>query len=247
MSEDDKTYTEEEFGRVLERAEELASGSDGSAEPSAQLSLTDMKAAAAEAGPDPALIGRAARLTRSSGSLLARSLDWLGWRRLHATFATPLTKERASHVLSSIRAASEQKGEGEATPSGVVWRAGVGRVAVTMHNEGDGSRVQVSANPSSAFFLGGGLGILGGWVTAGSLEPITMGVFFGSVGVGLAVAVGTWAAITGRAKRRVDVLMDAIGRAMADADDQQRIQDRLSGAEPDHQAEAAPRPDGDAS
>ena len=55
MSDDKKTYTDEEFALVLQEAAELARKSDG------ELSLDDMKAIAEEAGLDPALIERAAR------------------------------------------------------------------------------------------------------------------------------------------------------------------------------------------
>ena len=213
MEEDQKAYSDEEFALILKKAEELA---EGSRDPGTSFSLEEMKVAAEEAGLDPALVERAARLTPSEpgGSPVRSLLNALGWKRLRAAFPTPLTQERTDRLLSVIRASSGGKGEGEATPSGLKWRIGVGRVSVTMHNEDGGCRVQVSADPSKALVIGGWLGVLGGWIMVGTLEPVSGISFLSSVAVGLSVAIGTWAPITIRAKKRVDRLMDSIGQAM---------------------------------
>jgi len=231
MEEDQKAYSDEEFSLILKKAEELA---EGPREPGASFSLEEMKAAAEEAGLDPALVERAARLTPSDpgGSPLRRLLSAIGWKRLRADFPTPLTQDKTIHLLSVIRASSGGKGEGEATPSGLYWSHGVGRVSVTMHNEGGGSRVQVSADPSKALVVGGWLGILGGWIMIGTLEPNTAIGFLSSVAVGLTVAIGAWAPIAIRAKRRVDGLMDTIGHTMQGMGPLPRISAEETGHKP---------------
>ena len=73
MSDDQRVYSDEEFALILRKATELAR-----AEPrtpsSAGLTLTEMKAAAAQVGLDPALVERAARLlaARATASPLER-------------------------------------------------------------------------------------------------------------------------------------------------------------------------------
>lgn len=207
MSEDNKTYTDEEFALILQKAAELAGESD------AELSLDDMKAAAEEAGLDPALIERAAR----SGVPVHRAAGGLVKRRLSTSFPITLTQERTTHLLTVIRAAMEQQGAGEATSSGLVWRGRHwGRIAVTAHNEGVGCRVRVSLNRSLILIRSGLLGVLAGWMTAGLNEPITFGVFIASVAVGLGVTLGPLAATAKSARRRMDALMKTIGRTMAE-------------------------------
>lgn len=216
MEDDERAYSDKDFRRILKKAEELGKDSDSTPASGTSLSLSDMKAAAAEAGLDPALVERAARFVRadSGGSLAGRVLRVMGWKQLETAFPAPLTQERAAQILSVLRASAGQKGTREATPAGFVWKTDRGRVSVTMHNDGTGSRVKVSANPSRWLALSGWLGTLAGLVTIATLEPSTALAFIGSIGVGLGVALGTWASITSRARKRMDALMEAVTRAM---------------------------------
>lgn len=216
MEEDERRYSEKDFRRILKKAEELAEESDGTAEPETLLSLGDMKVAAAEAGLDPALVERAAHLipAGSGGTVAGRLLRAMGWRRLVAAFPTPLTQQRATQILSVLRGSAGREGKGEATPYGLVWQTERGRFIVAMHNEGRGSRVEVSADPSRWLALSGWLGILGGSVMIGTVEPSTAVGFIGGVAIGLCVALGAWATITHRARKRADSLLDAVKHAM---------------------------------
>lgn len=62
MSDDKRVYNDEEFALILRKAAELENRAKLAAPSSAGLTLTEMKAAAAQVGFDPALVERAARL-----------------------------------------------------------------------------------------------------------------------------------------------------------------------------------------
>lgn len=233
MSEDDRTYTDEEFALVLRRAAELAGESGG------DLSLDDMRAIAEEVGIEPALIERAVH--RGLWREGARSLVA---RQLSAFFPVTLTKERAAHLLTVISAVTGQQGVADATASGLVWRGGrLERIVVTAHNEAAGCRVEVSLHRAPLLLRTGLVGVLAGWATAGLNEPMTLGGLIASVVVGLGVAAAPWAFLASRARRRMDALTDAIGRTMAEMREPPGLvsgssepngpQDAASGADPD--------------
>lgn len=228
MSEDKKVYSREDFALILRRAAELASASEVSPKRPADLSLDDMKAIAAEAGLDPALIERAAYVipSESGGSLLGRML---GRQRLSASFPSPLTQERTAHVLSVIKADTEWM-FGEATASGLFW--GKGGLSVTMHNEAGVSRAQVTWNPTLALVIAGILGLSSVMLVVVNGSD-TFGTFIGSIVVGSGVALGTWAAFARRAKKRVGALMDTICRAMVEVGDSPEVsEDRKANLRP---------------
>lgn len=138
----------------------------------------------------------------------------LAGRQQSAFFATPLTQEKSTHLLSVIRASAGEEGVGEATSSGLDWTAAYNLTSVTMQNEGGGSRALVRAGRGFGWTMSGILGVVGGWIMAGVLEPITLSVFVGSVAGGLGVALGSWAVYANGAKKRVAKLMDRIHRTM---------------------------------
>ena len=76
MSESTREFTDREFALILSKAAELARSSGAAERPAAGFSLEEMKAIAAEAGLDPVLVERAARLipSDSSGSRIERML-----------------------------------------------------------------------------------------------------------------------------------------------------------------------------
>jgi hypothetical protein len=134
--------------------------------------------------------------------------------RRYAFFSMPLTSEMSSHLLSVIRATTGEEGVGEATSSGLDWRAGLRVISVTMENEDGGTRGEVTGGRAFGWAMAGSLGVVSGSLVAGVLEPITFGVFMGAVAGGLAVALGAGAAYTRGVKRRVSRLMDSINRTM---------------------------------
>jgi hypothetical protein len=210
MTDGERTYTDEEFALVLKKATEMAKGSGGATGRGAEFTLDDMKAIASEAGLDPARVERAARMVpqEPSGPYLRR---WFGRRRLAASFPVPLNQDRSSHVLSVIKATTEWNA-GEATPSGLVW--GALSTSVTAHNDGSGSRFQVTWSPAVARVVTAmiaGASIFIASINAGSLLGFVV-----MVGLGLGLATTIWASMAKRGKRRVDQLMDVVSRAMAD-------------------------------
>ncbi len=191
-----------------------------------------MKAIAAEAGLDPVLVERAARLmpAGSSDSRLERVLGGPLKHRLDAHFATTLTEERASHLLSAVRAAVERQGEGEANAAGMSWHSvGEGsQILATAHTEGAGTRVRVTVDRSGALVIMGVSTVLGslavGLVTVIGLEALEFGSFIGGwsiLGGGVAgvLAIGraTWVSTTRRVREQMNVLMDTISRSLAES------------------------------
>ena len=209
MSDDDRSYTDEEFALILKKATELASDANASVESAGDLSIDDMKSIAAEAGLDPSLIERAARMVppQAGESLPRRLFGRLFRRRISLLFPTRLTRARSDHLLSAIRAATDQQGVGEATSSGLIWR-GLS-AAVTAHNKDNESRVQISVDLISPAFLAQSFGVMAGWITFETLGP-------GSFLVGLLVALGTWVPLARRNQKRMDALMETITGAMAE-------------------------------
>jgi hypothetical protein len=115
---------------------------------------------------------------------------------------------------------------------------------VTVHQEGGGSRVQVSVNPSRALALAGWLGVFSGWILVGSFEPNTLGVLGGCIAGGLGVALGVWAGVTQKAMKRADALMDTIGRTMAERGEFPVASEEGSGPGRDAEARSDQEPGG---
>lgn len=171
---------------------------------------------AVDLGEKPGLITDTGPLTppESDESLPGTSDLVPAHRQRSAFFPNPLTHEKSTHLLSVIRASLGEEGVGEATSSGLDWTAAYNLVSVTIQNEGGGSRALVTAGRGFGWAMSGILGVVSGSIMAGVLEPITFGVFMGSVVGGLGVALGVGAVHARGAKKRVARLMDRIHRTM---------------------------------
>jgi len=190
-----------------------------------------MKAIAEELGMDPVLIERAAILVPadSSESGLERVLGGPVKHRLDAYFATKLTEERAAHLLSAVRAAAEQQGEGDANASGMSWHSvGDGsQVLVNAHTEGEGTRVRVMMDRRGGLAIIGTFSLLGalsvGIVTLVGLEALDVGSYvvgwtiFGSAVAGvLATGRAVWASNTRKIRDHLSTLMVTVSRSLED-------------------------------
>lgn len=172
---------------------------------------------------------RIARPLETDEPLFGVSGGGLTGKEQSAFFSKPLTQEKSAHLLSVIRASMGEEGGGEATSSGLDWTAAYNLVSVTVNNEGGGSSALVKAGRGFGWTMSGILGVVGGSMMAGVLEPITFGVFVGSVLGGVGIALGAGVAFSRGAKKRVAKLMDRIRRTMESMEDWPEVASGLQG------------------
>ena len=206
----------------------MARSSNVAERPPAGFSLAEMKVIAAEAGLDPVLIERAARLmpAGSSESRLDRVLGGPVKHRLDANLETRLTEEKTAHLLSAVRAAVEMHGKGDANSSGMSWISvgAVSQVSVTAHAEGEGTRVRVAVDRGGALFLTATFSLMAAAigpavVTVLELESIAVSaaIISGAAAGVLGLARAMWASSTRGIREKVDALMDTVSRSLAES------------------------------
>ena len=126
ISDNRPVYSDEEFALILRKAAELAEPADPRSHSSGGLTLAEMKAAAAQAGFDPALVERAARLLRANAAAAASFMERLiGGRTRHgseAYFPIVLDEAGATKLLSAVRIGVGRTGDGHSGPTGLTWR-----------------------------------------------------------------------------------------------------------------------------
>ncbi len=227
LSDASKRYTEREFSLILSRAAELAGSPNAVSRIEDGLTLNEIKAIAAEAGLDPDLIARAARLipVEDPPSVLRRVTG--GAFRVRRAFDLPgeLTNDRAQQILNSVRRTMQTHGVGDASSAGVSWStSGAPEIFVSAHGEGAETRVEITVNRRAALvlpFMIGGVGVvatLNAAVAAGDSGFINPYLVLAS---GAAITAGlAWSAmrrIAGRTRATIERLIEAIGEA-ADRD-----------------------------
>ena len=215
---------------------ELASTADG-------FSIEEIKAAAAEVGLDPRLVERAANLVPRAAkpSMVERLLGGSVRHRREAHFTRRLDEEGTARLLSAIRAAAEQAGEGHSDSTGLTWHSTgeANPFQVSAHIDQDGTTVRLVADRRSAltgtalatsaatFSLAFALVLLFeavelqsqvlGWSTLG-------GTMLGTLALGRAV----WSSMSRRVQGRLDRLLEVVHRSV-EAEDSGK--DDLSGPE----------------
>lgn len=221
-------YSEREFALILQKASQLAATPDGSRRPSTGFSLAEMKAIAADVGIDPALVEQAARLVAVGGALSTFERVIGGPVRYRRDFRVSgeLTEAQATHLLAAIRAVAEQRGEGDATATGVSWssRGEVSRTFVAAYSEKGGTRVRIGVDRSGGLLLTAFLNLMAGVLTASVvgavLDPDSLAagaaVLGSGIAGGLAAARTVWAVTTKRVRARLDSLVDAVGNTLDD-------------------------------
>lgn len=227
-----KRYSDEEFALILRKAGELGRGSDEAATSAGHLTLPEMKAIAAEAGLDPALVARAARLMSAESpevpSGLERALGAPSKVRMAAEYDLVLDPGRAEQLLAVIRAAAGQQGEGEVTGSAVSWHSvGEGtQYLATIHSEGGSTRLQVTGDRRGAIAIAAtftGLGSLAAGIVvlllgemSGIQAPPAVGLGLVGAAAGSVVAAGRAAfkASTRGVRARVADLLESVGRSL---------------------------------
>lgn len=229
MADDQRVYSDEEFAVILRTAAELASRPDQPGVSSGSLTLAEMKSAAAQAGLDPVLVERAARLLvdRPTDSLVERVIGG-PLRHEHTTrFSIRLDAESAARVLSAVRINAHFHGSdpGHSSALGMSWTAwGSGdALSVIARPDRDGTSVTLVLNRRSMFVLTSifssfalyfaVLFAVFGLMPEGAV-PGFGGLVLGVGGV-LALARGYWARSTRRAREQIGLMLDAIGQTLA--------------------------------
>jgi hypothetical protein len=233
MTDDRRVYSDEEFAVILRKAAELANKAESSAASSGGLTLGEMKAAAAQAGFDPALVEQAARMLGSSST--ASSLERLiGGPLRHqqsAHFPITLDEEGAARLLSVVRITAGLAGRqdvGHSSASGMTWHDGgdTESLSVRARPEEDGTALTVDLDRRSTLGLtatASAVAIFFAVLFSGSAlypEAPALGIAGGLAGIGgaLAVARAYWASSTRKAQERIDGVMDAVAKAIGQSE-----------------------------
>ena len=191
---------------------------------SSGLSLEQIKAAASEAGLDPALVERAAlRISqRSSESFFARKSGGPLRHRETIRMPTALSAEVSTRLLSAIRAAAEVPGEGRADTAGFSWHAWFrsSRLSVTAHEDSRGTRIQILVDRTSAmvmtvFWTQLAIVMLA-WMSVEAIDSVQEVVALAATSTGLvAAARALWKSSTRVVRERIAVLKEAVHESLS--------------------------------
>jgi hypothetical protein len=234
MSDDQRIYSDEEFALILRKATELATRAESTVPSSDGLTLSDMKAVAAQVGLDPALVERAARMlaAKVNASPLERLIGGPLRHDREARAPIKLDENRSARLLSAVRISAGEFGSGNGGHSsamGMTWHDGgeTESLRVTARSEEDGTTVSVVLDRRSTVGL---VAITSGIViflavlfSAFALYPeapaLGYGGFIAGVGGTLAVARAYWASSTRKVRERINTVMDAIGQTLIEAEE----------------------------
>jgi hypothetical protein len=229
MSDDQRVYSDEEFAVILRKAAELASRAEAPAASSTGLTLSEMKAAAAQAGFDPALVEQAARLlaVRVTTTPIERLIGGPLRHDHKIRFAIKLDENGAARLLSAVRISASEFGSGNpghSSSMGMTWHGGgeTETLRVTARPEENGTSVSVTLDRRFTLAAVAGLSGLAIFFTVlfsvFALYPeapaLGVGGFLVGVGSALAAARGYWASSTRKVRERIGVVMDAIGQTL---------------------------------
>jgi hypothetical protein len=233
MSNDPRVYSDEEFALILRKAAELASRAERPGPSSTGLTLIEMKAAAAQAGFDPALVERAARLlaTTATASPLERLIGGPLRHNHEAHFPIKLDESRAARLLSAVRISGGHSGgsnAGHSSSMGMTWHTGgdVEALSITARPEQDGTSVSVVVDRRTTFVavaaVTGMAMFFALLFSEFALYPQAPALGYGGliVGIGgtLAIARRYWASSTRKVREQISVFMDAIGQTLTQPD-----------------------------
>jgi hypothetical protein len=216
------------------------------------LTLTEMKAAAAQVGFDPALVERAARLLAAKATASPLELLTGGPLRHDHTvrFSVKLDEHRAARLLSAVRISAGQAGSrdaGHSSSMGMTWHDGgeLEALRVTARPEEEGTSVSVVLDRRGTLATVAGISGIAMFFAvlfaAFALYPEAPALGFGGLiaGIGgvLAIARGYWASSTRKVRERISVVMDDIGKTLTQPETQ------ASGSGTVGERAAAPEPD----
>jgi hypothetical protein len=253
MSDDQRVYSDEEFAVILRKAAELASRPEAPAASSAGLTLTEIKSAAAQAGLDPALVERAARLLadRVSASPLERLIGGPLRNEHKLRFPIKLDENSAARLLSAVRISAGEFGganSGHSSSMGMTLqnRGEMEALSVTARPEEEGTSVSVVLDRRATFIavacVSGMAMFLAVLFAAFALYPEAPALGYGGLIAGIggtfAIARGYWASSTRKVRERISVVIDAIGQTLIQPEENQasgfgRVSDGAAPPEPD--------------
>jgi hypothetical protein len=221
VSKDERTYTDDEFARIFEKAAELAGSPRSISRIENGLTMEEIKSIAAEAGLDPDLVGRAVRLVSHERrpSLVQRIIGGPFRVRRDFSLLGELTDERAQRLLTSARSAMQTRGEGDGDAAGVSWSTKeFSHVFVSAYGEGAETRVQVAVDNRPALLIPIILG------TAGLVAVLYAAIAAGDNGFGnpyfilfggwVITAAWVWSALRGIA-RKTRATFESVVEALA--------------------------------
>lgn len=230
MADNTRVYSDEEFALILRKATEMANGVETGSTVGSGLTMSEMKAAAAQVGFDPALVERAARnlALTTTESPLERFIGG-PIRHNHSTrFSVQLTNEQAAQLLSVVRVHAALAGHqdvGHASELGLTWHDGgdLESLSVTAHPDRDGTTVSIALDrrgPLSVVAMVSGMALfLSVLFSVFALYPESpalgvVGLIAGFGGV-LGGVRSVWAASTRRVRERIDGIMDTVAGVLA--------------------------------
>jgi hypothetical protein len=235
VADDQRVYSDEEFALILRKATELASRVDSPGASSSGLTLTEMQAAAAQVGLDPALVARAARMLAATAteSPLDRLMGGPVRHEDEAHFPIKLDEDKADRLLSAVRIRAGLAGardDGHSSAMGMTWHDGgdMEALRITARPEADGTAVSVVLDRRGtlaliAMFSGMAM-FLAFLFAVFALYPEAPALGFGGVIAAfagpLAIARSYWAASTRKVRQRINEVMDGIGQTLAESETQ---------------------------
>lgn len=231
MSEDQRIYSDNEFAIILRKATELSSRPErlASSSPSTGLTLHEMKAAASEAGIDPALIERAARMLPTT-TVLSPLERLIGGPMRHeqvAQFPISLDENRAARLLSAARISAGAGGgavAGHSSTLGVTWNDGseLDALSVTARSGKDGTEVLVAVDRQSTIAASAVFSVIG--MVAAGIAGVAMSELSPLLGLGASAVVAGgvlagarryWSTTTRQLHERVMDVMEGIVPVLA--------------------------------
>lgn len=188
-----------------------------------------MKAIAAEAGFDPTLVERAARMLPPAERppALERLLGGPVRDRVEVDLPGAMNASTAEWLLTVVRAELEVQGEGEANAHGMSWASGGegSQVLVTARPEGEGTRVRVAIDRRQTLLV---TTMFSGFATVGAViafiaaeesglpvaNPAGLALLGGAVATIFGTARAVWASTGRRLREARASLIDVLARAV---------------------------------
>jgi hypothetical protein len=228
VADDQRVYSDEEFALVLRTAAELASRAEQPGFSSHGLTLSEMKSAAAQAGLDPALVERAARLlvSRVKATPFERLIGGSLRHEHDARFSVKLDEHNAARLLSAVRINTDfhSSDPGHSSALGMTWKAAADGdvLSVVARPDADSTSVSVVIDRRGTFVVASMVSALVMFFallfSAFALAPEApaLGIAGAAVGSGgvLALARSLWASSTRKARERIAIVMDAISQTI---------------------------------